>query len=319
MRLSRSTAAFVLSRPDNGLHQPPKLPLSALPAGLPIRRPKEARRGLGLREVQQGWCVMAGDWIKMRSGLATHPKVVRIASALKADRLRVVGGLHSVWCLFDEHSENGVLIGYTLSALDDLIGWPGFSAEMARVEWLIETGETLATPRFEDHNGQSAKRRAQDADRKRMARENPEIVQEMSAFDADKKRTREEKRREEKREEQKPIRAPRFDAQAHLLTLGVDPGIAADWIKLRKGKRAEVTKTAIAGIAREAEKAGYSLPDALRECCSRGWAGFKSEWLERPSATVSWHDKRQASEDATNRAIRDFGKSDALTLIGERA
>jgi hypothetical protein len=246
---------------------------------------------------------MAGDWIKMRSGLATHPKVVRIASALKADRLRVVGGLHSVWCLFDEHSENGVLIGYTLSALDDLIGWPGFSAEMARVEWLIETGETLATPRFEDHNGQSAKRRAQDADRKRMARENSEIVQEMSAFDADKKRTREEKRREEKREEQKPIRAPRFDAQAHLESLGVDPSVATDWIRLRKAKRAEVTRTAIDGVLKESTIAGLPIAEALRECCARGWAGFKADWLLRDSAA-----QRGAGAiplEARNKAIAD--------------
>ena len=47
---------------------------------------------------------MAGDWIKMRGDLGTHPKVVRIMSALKADRLRVVGGLHAVWSLFDAHS-----------------------------------------------------------------------------------------------------------------------------------------------------------------------------------------------------------------------
>ncbi|MQI04921.1 hypothetical protein EI057_02935 [Escherichia coli] len=32
---------------------------------------------------------MAGDWIKMRADLHTHPKVVRMASALKADRLRI--------------------------------------------------------------------------------------------------------------------------------------------------------------------------------------------------------------------------------------
>ncbi len=44
---------------------------------------------------------MAGDWIKMRAGLQTHPKVVRLTSALKADKLRVIGGLHAVWCLFD--------------------------------------------------------------------------------------------------------------------------------------------------------------------------------------------------------------------------
>ncbi|EBU9772957.1 Pyocin large subunit [Salmonella enterica subsp. enterica serovar Kumasi] len=133
---------------------------------------------------------MAGDWIKMRADLHTHPKVVRMASALKADRLRIVGGLHSAWCLFDVHSVDGFLDGYSAETLDDLIGFPGFARAMMAVGWLEEEGESLVMPRFEAHNGQSAKRRAQDADRKRNARK-------ASASEADKKRTREEKRRED--------------------------------------------------------------------------------------------------------------------------
>jgi len=133
---------------------------------------------------------MAGDWIKMRADLHTHPKVVRMASALKADRLRIVGGLHSAWCLFDVHSVDGFLDGYSADTLDDLIGFPGFSRAMMAVGWLEENGESLVMPRFEAHNGQSAKRRAQDADRKRNIRKT-------SASEADKKRTREEKRRED--------------------------------------------------------------------------------------------------------------------------
>lgn len=133
---------------------------------------------------------MAGDWIKMRADLHTHPKVVRMASALKADRLRIVGGLHSAWCLFDVHSVDGFLDGYSAETLDDLIGFPGFSRAMMAVGWLEEDGESLVMPRFEAHNGQSAKRRAQDADRKRNVRKT-------SASDADKNRTREEKRRED--------------------------------------------------------------------------------------------------------------------------
>lgn len=133
---------------------------------------------------------MAGDWIKMRAELHTHPKIVRMSSALKADRLRVVGGLHSAWCLFDVHSTDGLLHGYTPETLDDLIGFPGFARAMIAVGWLEEDGENLVMPRFDAHNGQSAKRRAQDADRKKKSRK-------MSACDADKKRTREEKRRED--------------------------------------------------------------------------------------------------------------------------
>ncbi|MBY4947028.1 conserved phage C-terminal domain-containing protein [Cupriavidus respiraculi] len=137
---------------------------------------------------------MAGDWIKMRTDLFTHPKVVRIASALKADRLRTVGGLMSVWCLFDAHSVDGKLEGYSLATIDDLIGWPGFAAAMNAVGWLDEGEESLVLPSFDTHNGQSAKRRAQDADRKREVRN-------LSASEADKKRTREEKRREEEKED----------------------------------------------------------------------------------------------------------------------
>lgn len=136
---------------------------------------------------------MAGDWIKMRADLHTHPKVVRMASALKADRLRIVGGLHSAWCLFDVHSVDGFLDGYSSETLDDLIGFPGFARAMMAVGWLEEDDESLVMPRFEAHNGQSAKRRAQDADRKREKRN----VVKKSASEADKKRTREEKRRED--------------------------------------------------------------------------------------------------------------------------
>lgn len=157
---------------------------------------------------------MAGDWIKMRSGLQTHPKVVRIMSALKADRLRVIGGLHAVWCLFDEHSTDGTLEGYTTEAIDSLIGWPGFSEAMESVGWLEDSGESLCTPRFDEHNGQSAKRRAQESERKRIARN----ATEQSAQNADKLRTREEKRREEKKEpEDSKALAKKPPTRAHQL------------------------------------------------------------------------------------------------------
>lgn len=141
---------------------------------------------------------MAGDWIKMRADLFTHPKVVRIASALKADKLRTVGGLMSAWCLFDAHSVDGKLEGYTIEALDAHLGWEGFAAQMIAVQWLMADSQGLELPRFDAHNGQSAKRRAQDADRK-------QAVRKVSAPEADKMRTREEKRREEKKEVQREV------------------------------------------------------------------------------------------------------------------
>ena len=156
---------------------------------------------------------MAGDWIKMRIELQTHPKVFRMVSALKADRLRIIGGLHIAWSIFDVHCDDGVLVGYTADAMDAVVGWPGFTQAMIDVEWaaLDESG-SLVMPRFDEHNGKSAKRRANDNERKRNSRNDANDAV-LSASDADKKRTREEKRREENKDQDQktPSQAPRSD------------------------------------------------------------------------------------------------------------
>lgn len=116
---------------------------------------------------------MAGDWLKMRTSLLSNPKVIRMASALKTDRFRIVGGLMSVWCLFDFHSTDGTLSGYTLETLDELAAWPGFAKAMITVGWLEDDGVNLTLPRFEAHNGACSKRRTLDAERKRESRKRP--------------------------------------------------------------------------------------------------------------------------------------------------
>lgn len=228
---------------------------------------------------------MAADWIKMRVDLPTHPKVVRMASACKADRLRVVGGLLSAWSLFDVHSVNGQLEGYSPEVLDETIGFPGFAHAMIAVGWLEFDGSSLWMPRFEEHNGQSAKKRAQDADRKRNDRNS-------SASEADKKRTREEKNREEEKKKEPPIspkpetdkaKAAAAITAIDLQARGVEPQVAADFLALRAKKRAPVTATALAGLEREAATAGMTLNAALRTSAERGWQGFKAEWV-RPDS-----------------------------------
>ena len=61
---------------------------------------------------------------------------------------------------------------------------------------------------------------------------------------------------------------------------GVSEEVWKDFFSHRKAKKAPVTKTAVAGISREAEKAGVSLQTALETLISRGWTGFKAEWLK---------------------------------------
>lgn len=141
----------------------------------------------------------------MRTGLRRHPKVVRMASALKGDRHRIVGCLHAVWSVFDEHSPDGFLEGYTLASMDDEVGWRGFSAAMQAIGWLIESEDGLHAPDYEEHNGPTAKRRATDSKRKERDRAEdpgaheswtdvrkkaPTTSGQMSASDADSLRTR---------------------------------------------------------------------------------------------------------------------------------
>ena len=135
---------------------------------------------------------MAGDWIKMRKSLLADPRVVRIMSALHADRFRTIGGLFAAWCLIDEQTADGSLRGYTPEAFDEIVGIQGLAYAMESVGWLSITPEGVEAVRFEEHNGHTAKRRAQESVRK------------MSARSADKRthgmRTKSaiEKRREEK-------------------------------------------------------------------------------------------------------------------------
>jgi len=124
---------------------------------------------------------MAIDWIKMRVDLQTHPKVVRILSAIGADKFRVIGGLHAVWGVFDAHSSDGVLKGYSIEAMDHIIGWEGFSKAMLDVGWLVvDNNQALMLPEFSEHNGRSGKRRAEDQKRKRDSRNSTENDQKVA-------------------------------------------------------------------------------------------------------------------------------------------
>jgi len=60
---------------------------------------------------------------------------------------------------------------------------------------------------------------------------------------------------------------------------GVSDRVWQDFLAHRKAKKAPVTETAIAGIQREAVKAGWTMEGALTEIVSRGWQGFKADWV----------------------------------------
>lgn len=271
---------------------------------------------------------MAGDWIKMRADLHTHPKVVRMASALKADRLRIVGGLHSAWCLFDVHSVDGFLDGYSADTLDDLIGFPGFSRAMMAVGWLEENGESLVMPRFEAHNGQSAKRRAQDADRKRNVRK-------ASASEADKKRTREEKRREDIKdkphiwgEQNSPVdnsaggSEPDPDANNAMLNGYVAPGGMGEFGKFQmrdnwKPDPQFIQRAALWGITLKTDITPFELADFITYWKAEGKAFHHDQWQQKLARSVQQSRARPVAQKQ-RRDINDVPEPDKTIPEGFR-
>ncbi len=249
----------------------------------------------------------------MRTDLRDHPKIVRMAAGLNADRLRVIGGLWSVWSTFDTHSPNGLLEGYTLSSIDEGIGWQGFGAAMQAVGWLIESESGLSMPDYEEHNGTSAKRRAQDTKLKKSNRNAdksangswisdgqmsaPEAGQmsasqpdSMSASKADKSRTRVRLDKEKRRlsSTTTPAQARVAISIPELTADGLTPDTAAEWLAYRKRKHCELGPRAWQGIKAEAAKAGITPQEAVCKAMSRGWQGFEAEWLKR-EGSVNGH------------------------------
>ncbi len=96
------------------------------------------------------------------------------------------------------------------------------------------------------------------------------------------------------------VAADRFDAAEFLIKHGADPQTAADYLTLRKAKKAASTRTALQSVVDEAGKAGALVQDVLTTCCARGWAGFKAGWTDqqaRAGPRQSVHDQRKETLD----------------------
>lgn len=102
---------------------------------------------------------MAGDWIKLEHATIQKPEVYRIAEMLGLDRDAVVGKLVKLWVWADQQTVDGNAVSVTKFAINDIVCTTGFAEAMISVGWLAETEDGLTFPRFDRHNGNSAKKR----------------------------------------------------------------------------------------------------------------------------------------------------------------
>jgi len=108
---------------------------------------------------------VAGEWIKMRTNLWDDPRVSQLCDLTDQHEAAVIGGLYWLWATADEHSSDGLLHGMTLRAIDRKTGITGLGNALVTVGWLSDNGDSVTVSRFDEHNGASAKQRAQTAKR----------------------------------------------------------------------------------------------------------------------------------------------------------
>jgi hypothetical protein len=170
---------------------------------------------------------MAGDWIKMRAGLLTHPKVIGIVKFLEADagfgdfacghsndperrvtdcvtrtalRYVTVGGLLALWSAARMHSNEGFLSGIHLNDLDDMAGIPAFGRALESVGWAVVSDEPkgVTLPDFGEWNDQSHKGEPRsNAERQKAWRDRQKLSQGSTVTKSNDRNDREEESREE--------------------------------------------------------------------------------------------------------------------------
>ena len=94
---------------------------------------------------------------------------------------------------------------------------------------------------------------------------------------------------DESKDKQKPTPSSSSSSSSSILKPdSVPEQVWNDFIKIRKAKKAPLTQTALSGIEREAETAGWTLEDALTECVSRGWQGFKADLVQPKKTEITY-------------------------------
>lgn len=107
-------------------------------------------------------------------------------------------------------------------------------------------------------------------------------------------------------EEEKPARKR---ADAHPCPEDVDSQVWADWLALRKAKRAPVTETVVSESRRESDKAGIPFEAFLRIWCRRGTQGLEAAWLkpdERGNSATPAQSFRERDLEAKRARVREM-------------
>lgn len=252
---------------------------------------------------------MAGDWIKMRVGLTTHPRVMRIAECLMAnggyaewsgmyycvpsfppneDRARderhaalrvtryvTVTALLRFWSYANEHVKGEFVGGIWPEDVDEITGVPGFAEAIEASGWAEFDRENggMTLPNFGEHNTAVLERNAAAAERQRKYRERKRsgVMQERDVTRDVTSNAREDKNREDKKE-QKPPRAKRGGIPKDF---GISPS-TREWANANGyGQTLEAHLEYFRDYAESNGKTYADWDKAFRNCVRGDWGGIR--------------------------------------------
>ena len=91
------------------------------------------------------------------------------------------------------------------------------------------------------------------------------------------------------------------DASTHALITSelsdVPIELVYDWLKVRRAKKAPLTKTAISGMRKQAEKAGVSMTRAVEVSTELNWQAFRADWYADRQPKVNGSHFGKPAED----------------------
>lgn len=110
---------------------------------------------------------MAADWIKVEIDTPHKPEVLKLARILGIHKAQAFGLIVMFWGWCDKQTSDGRITGVTEDDIDILLSQPGFSKAMQEVDWMHydQKAQEVVVPKFDIHNSQSAKKRAQASNR----------------------------------------------------------------------------------------------------------------------------------------------------------
>ena len=126
-------------------------------------------------------------WIKVETHTPDKAEIRHIARLCHCTKAEAFLAFFRVFVWLDEQTDDGHVDFFTPGDADDISGLEGFGDALQEVRWVTFSPGGAVVSNWDRHNGQSAKRRCMEAERKRAVR--MESGQ-GSASEADKMRTR---------------------------------------------------------------------------------------------------------------------------------